>query len=114
MLNLKTDIYTTPIILGNFSVAKVIIIFGNNKHIKDFFEKKIIAYLEKRIIAYLEKRKSPCTVPRQIGNTARGIYNIGDIFSFLSQMKFYSSFHSQMRFQLNIYVTLSSNSTGRR
>lgn len=37
---MKTDIYTTPIILGNFSVAKVIIIFGNNKHIKDFFEKK--------------------------------------------------------------------------
>lgn len=26
-------------------------------------------------------KKSPCTVPRQIGNTARGIYNIGDIFS---------------------------------
>lgn len=72
MLNLKTDIYTTPIILGNFSVAKVIIIFGNNKHIKDFFEKKIIAYLE--------KRKSPCSVQRQIGNTAREIYNIGDIF----------------------------------
>ena len=96
-------------------MAKVIIIFGNNKHIKDFFEKKIIAYLEKRIIARSEKKhcsfgkcqfnkKSPCTVPRQIGNTARGIYNIGDIFSFLSQM----------RFQLNIYVTSSSNSTERR
>lgn len=57
-------------------MAKVIIIFGNNKHIKDFFEKKIIAYLEKRIIAYfrmpIQQKKSPCSVPRQTGNTARG------------------------------------------
>lgn len=37
-------------------MAKVIIIFENNKHIKDFFEKKIIAYLKKRIIARSEKK----------------------------------------------------------
>lgn len=112
---MKTDIYTTPIILGIFSVAKVIIIFGNNKHINDFFEKKSLLIWRKESLLVLKRsiarfgkcqfnKKSPCTVPRQIGNTARGIYNIGDIFSF----------HSQMRFQLNIYVTSSSNSKGRR
>lgn len=56
---MKTDIYTTPIILGNFSVAKVIIIFGNNKHIKDFFEKKIIAYFEKKSLLILRKESLP-------------------------------------------------------
>lgn len=81
------------------------------------WRKESLLVLKRSIVRFGKcqfNKKSPCSVPKQIGNTARGIYNIGDIFSFLSQMRFYSSFHSQMRLQLNIYVTLSSNSTERR
>lgn len=67
-------------------MAKVIIIFGNNKHIKDFFEKKIIAYLEKRIIAYFRmpiQQKNPPAVYRDKSEIRQGDINIEDtLFKF--------------------------------